>query len=185
MEATGYSPFPNLKHRNFLQGRIEVPLFTRALSLASRCRVLEVGCGRGVALPVFEALLRPASLVGLDIELELLRQARSVAHPASGVRLVQGDVRRIPFPDETFDVVVDFGTCYHIEGPHLALKEIERVLSAGGVFATESKLAQILAHPFRTFGRRLRVPAGSSLRPFRNAGMWRSFRKVAATASTG
>lgn len=185
MEETRYRPFPDLKHRNFLQRRIEVPLFARALSLASRCRVLEVGCGRGVALPVFEALLRPASLVGLDIELEFLRQARGVAHPDSGARLVQGDIRRIPFPDETFDVVIDFGTCYHIEGPHLALREIERVLAAGGVFATESKLAQMLAHPFRTFGRRLRVPAGSSLRPFRNAGMWRSFRKAVAATSTG
>lgn len=30
------------------------------------------------------------------------------------MELIQADVRAMPFGDEVFDVVLDFGTCYHL-----------------------------------------------------------------------
>ncbi len=44
---------------------------------------------------------------------------------------------RIPFPDRSLDVVVDFGTCYHVTNAGQTLKEIARVLAAGGTFSTK------------------------------------------------
>jgi ubiquinone/menaquinone biosynthesis C-methylase UbiE len=177
VDSPEYRPFPDQGRRNFLQRRVEVPLFTRMLGLPKGSRLLEVGCGRGVALPVFARLLEPSLVVGLDIELEFLREAWVATRHLPSVRLVQADLRRLPFPDASFDLVIDFGTCYHVSQGERALSEIARVLVPGGVFATESKLAQLLAHPIRTRGRRLRIPGGGALQRDRHAGLWRSFKK--------
>ena len=55
----------------------------------------------------------------------------------------------------SFDVVLDFGTCYHIDSPEVALSEISRVLAVGGGFIAESPFAQRMSHPFRATGKSL------------------------------
>ncbi|MGH7528501.1 MAG: class I SAM-dependent methyltransferase, partial [Gemmatimonadales bacterium] len=64
--TTEYRPFPNEGGRNWRQEHIEIPLMLRALRLPRGARLLEVGCGRGVALPALARHLAPARLVGLD-----------------------------------------------------------------------------------------------------------------------
>ena len=107
-----YRPFPNEAGRDTRQATIEIPLMVRALGLPTGRRVLEVGCGRGVALPWLARLLRPSRLVGLDIEPAFLAEAGQRLVVAGVVaELVPGDVRRMPFLRASFDLVVDFGTC--------------------------------------------------------------------------
>jgi ubiquinone/menaquinone biosynthesis C-methylase UbiE len=86
------------------------------LSLPKHKRILEIGCGRGVALSPLARLCRPTRLVGLDVDLDLLSEAKGTLL-ARGIQadLVHEDVRRMTFPDESFDVIIDFGTCYHIQ----------------------------------------------------------------------
>ena len=175
---TGYESFPNLPSRNLLQTRVEIPMMVKALRLPAAVRVLEVGCGPGVALPVLHRMLRPLRLVGLDLDAELLERARSrMEETATPAGLHLGDVRALPFADESFDLVVDFGTCFHIARAPVAIREVERVLAVGGLFASETRGAQLLSHPIRTRGRRMpwRV---SGLRPERHAVLWRTFRRV-------
>src|SRR5918997_3512777 len=101
-----YTPFPNVERRNRLQERVEVPALTRSLRLPVGARILEVGCGRGVALPPLAELCRPRELVGLDFDDALLAVARKRLHErAVEAQLVHGDVRAMPFPDRSFDVV--------------------------------------------------------------------------------
>ena len=182
VERGAYRPFPNEDGRNRRQAGLEVPALVRSLGLIRGLRILEVGCGRGIALPALERCCRPHRLVGLDIDPALLVGAR--AHlAASGTRaeLVEGDVRRLPFPSAAFDLVVDFGTCYHIARPEEALSEIARVLRPGGRFAYETKLSQLLAHPFRSRGRRIPWDRASLLQPDRTAWLW-SCRRRAVSA---
>jgi len=173
-----YRPFPNEEGRNSRQASLEVPLMIRALGLPAHGRVLEIGCGRGVALPVLGRLLRPSRLVGLDSEVGFLEEAR-VRLTAAGVaaELVPGDVRHMPFPDAAFDLVVDFGTCYHIARPETALAEIARVLAPGGLFVHETPLSQVLSHPVRSFGRRIPWRLGPSLERHRTALLWSARRR--------
>ena len=139
--------------RNILHSAVEVPVMARLLRIPSKQKILLVGCGSGVALPPLAKLLAPRTTTGIDVDRDLLCEAAKWMrdNAVRGV-LVQADVRAMPFPDRSFDVVVDFGTCYQIANPQLALKEIARVLDDGGVFIHETPLAQLLAHPFNYAG---------------------------------
>ena len=176
---TEYQPFPEKAGRNTRQQSIEVPLFVRLLGLARGRRILEVGCGAGIALPGLHRLCSPTLLVGLDVDGGALASAATrVRTLAPTAVLVRADVRAMPFADESFDVAVDFGTCYHIARKEQGLREIERVLPTGGTFATETRLNQFFSHPIRSRGRRLRLEAARRLRIARHCGLWMSFSRL-------
>ena len=174
-----YRRFENQEYRNVLQSRVEIPALLRALPIARGCRLLEVGCGRGIGLTEFAHRCEPARLVGVDVAPELIEVARErLARCGTRAELYVGDVRRLPFEDRSFDVVIDFGTCYHIDQPEAALREIARVLDVGGRFVHESPLAQMIAHPLRRRGRRLPWNASQELTRDRSAVLWATRRKA-------
>jgi SAM-dependent methyltransferase len=178
-----YRAFGNMESRNGLQERVEIPLMLRALRLPHGCRVLEVGCGRGIALPVLSERLEPTELVGVDIDPSLIHAAElRLSRTGTRAAVHVADVRDLPFDSGTFDIVIDFGTCYHVSGgqrgQRSALNEIARVLRVGGLFVHETRVAQHLAHPVRSFGRRLPWTALLGLEPERRAMLWTSRRRV-------
>jgi SAM-dependent methyltransferase len=180
LDASEYQPFPNEEGRNSRQAELEVPALVRALGLPSAARILEVGCGRGIALPVFDRLCGPRRLVGLDIDAELLVEAAdNLREQGARAELCLGDVRQMPFPDDAFDVVIDFGTLFHIARADNAAAEISRVLAPGGLFIHETKISQILSHPVRSRGRRLPSLGRHGLRPRRSAVLWSSRSQAA------
>ena len=163
--------------RNALHGHLEVGLVVCLLGIPTGKRVLQVGCGSGIALPHLSRLCSPQVIVGIDIDQTLLgesadrlREKRVRAH------LVQADVREMPFPDRSFDLVVDFGVCYHLKHPGDALMEIARVLDTSGTFVYETPLAQLLAHP-RSDRQRLSWEEEPSLTLDRSLFLWASRRK--------
>src|SRR5437764_10666176 len=126
-----YNSFANQEYRNALQSRLEIPALLRAFPFARGLRLLEVGCGRGVGLTELARRCRPSRLVGVDIAPDLIDIAKArLDHFGVSAELQVGDVRRLPFPDGDFDVVMDFGTCYHTYQPGAALREIGPVLRA-------------------------------------------------------
>ena len=174
-----YQPFANQEYRNVFQTWVEIPTLLRLFPVSFGGRILEVGCGRGVALPPLAKLCKPSRLVGVDIEQELIdRAGERIALAGIDAELYSADVRELPFADAAFDVVIDFGTCYHIDQPEAALHEIARVLRDGGEFIHEAPLAQLIAHPIRS--RRGRLPWDTSieLTDERRAALWASRRKV-------
>jgi len=180
-ELTEYRPFPNEEGRNTRQAQWEIPVLVRSLRLPTDARILETGCGRGVALPVLDRLCSPRRLVGLDIDGELLVEAGdSLQEHGTEAELVCGDVRRMPFADEAFDVIIDFGTLYHIAGSQTAVDEITRVLAPGGTFVYETKASQFLSHHVRSRGRRLPAMATHGLRRRRWAMLWASRTKASS-----
>jgi SAM-dependent methyltransferase len=183
LRGIDYERFDNVEARNGLQERVEIPLLLRALRPPKGARVLEVGCGRGVALPVLAERLAPAALVGVDIDPVLVAVAQQrVQSSGLAATVIEGDLRDLPFADAAFDLVIDFGTCYHVgggtAGARAALREVARILRPGGLFIHETPVAQHLAHPVRSFGRRLPWAAQPTLVPERRAVFWSMRRKV-------
>jgi ubiquinone/menaquinone biosynthesis C-methylase UbiE len=178
--VTEYQPFPDEEGRNARQAQLEVPALVRALRIPTEARVLEVGCGRGIALPVIDRLCRPRRLVGLDIDEQLLaKAAEELRVSGAEAELCRGDIREMPFDEDAFDVVIDFGTLFHIARPEAAVEEISRVLAPGGLFIHETKLSQLLSHPVRSRGRRLPSLRRHGLRPRRSAVLWASRTRAA------
>jgi len=172
--------FPNRPWRNLIQESLEVVALLHLLRVPRGGRLLEIGCGRGIGLVPLARYGRPAVLTGLDVDGELLEHARlRLAECRVDAQLRLGDIRSLPFDDGTADIVVDFGTCYHVARPEAALAEVERVLAPGGLFVCESPVAQLLAHPSRSTRRRLPWSAAPLLIPHHCAGLWSSRVKLA------
>ena len=166
-------PFPDVFWRNAIHAALEVPAVVKLLAIPPGKRVLLAGCGRGIALPTLADLCAPMTLTGIDISGELLAKALDWLRDRSvQAQLVQGDVQDMPFRNRSFDIVIDFGACYHIPHPGSALREIARVLDRGGIFVYETRLGQLLSHPLRSFGRGLCWNAEASLVPVRTAALW-------------
>jgi len=159
---------------------LEVPLAIALLDLPRGARVLELGCGPGATLSALGSLLAPTRLVGVDTDPSLISIARE---RLPDVELVVADARALPFDDASFDVVVDFGTCYHIARAGDALAEAARVLVPGGSFVTETKLNQTISHPWRSLGRSLPWSAAPTLRPQDRTLMWERRVKSAEAPS--
>ena len=104
----GYRAFPNIEARNFNQEMIEIPLMCLLLDLPLGVRVLEVGCGRGIALPPLTRKLAPRTLTAIDIDADLVEAAaRHAGERGVAAAIERADVRSLPFTDGSFEVVID------------------------------------------------------------------------------
>jgi SAM-dependent methyltransferase len=97
-------------------------------------RVLDVACGTG--LVALTAARLGARATGVDLTPELLERARENSRIANvEVDWHQGDAEELPFPDQTYDVVLSqFGHMF-APRPDVALAQMLRVLKPGGTIA--------------------------------------------------
>lgn len=98
-------------------------LLAQAATAGGHCRTLDAGCGEGLAMRLLWPTGAPC-LVGLDATGSALRLAGAL-NPAC--TFVAGDVRRLPFADQSFDLVVCLEVLEHIDEPAPALAELCRV----------------------------------------------------------
>ena len=115
------------------------PLFEAVLDAAGvgqGTRVLDVGCGSGLALVL--AAQRGAVPSGLDISPGLLGIARDRL-PGAGLR--EGDMESLPFDDAAFDAVLGVNAFQFAGDPRRALREAARVARPDGRVNLEAALA--------------------------------------------
>jgi len=103
--------------------------------LESGERVLDLGSGAGTDSLVAAAMVGKAgSVVGIDMTPEMLAKAHAAATEAGldNVSFVEGEAERLPFADESFDVVISNGVIDLIPDKDAAFAELYRVLVPGG-----------------------------------------------------
>lgn len=106
-------------------------------------KVLDLGCGFG--RHAFEAARRGANVVALDAgrdEVEgvaatfaAMLEAGELKSGSLHTAAVQGDALHLPFPDGSFDRVICSEVLEHIPDDEGAMRELTRVLRAGGTMA--------------------------------------------------
>ena len=92
------------------------------LALDSRSRILDVGCGTGELTRVL-AEESAGKVVGCDVDTDLLTVANEY------VSAVAGDALRLPFEDDSFDLVVCQALLINLPEPAAALEEFARASS--------------------------------------------------------
>jgi arsenite methyltransferase len=107
-------------------------------------RVLDVGCGRGLMLVGAAKRLTTGKAVGVDIW-QAVDQSGNTPEAALAnarkegvgdrIEVATGDARSLPFPDQSFDIVVSHWVIHNLPSEaerDRALEEMQRVLRLGG-----------------------------------------------------
>jgi arsenite methyltransferase len=110
-------------------------------------QVLDVGCGHGLMLIGAAKRLKTGEAIGIDLwqkedqagnSPEATMENVRLEGVADRVELKDGDARKLPFPDRSFDVVLSSWALHNIyerEQRAVAVREIARVLKPGGQIA--------------------------------------------------
>lgn len=96
-------------------------------------RVLDIGCGPGVFTE--ELLKSGCEIWGIDVSEHMIKQAKDKIKEkkdSERAHFSVGDIEKLDFPDNYFDFVLCVGVLEYLSDDSLALKEVHRVLKAGG-----------------------------------------------------
>lgn len=94
-------------------------------------RALDVGCGSG--LSTINLVPHFSSVLGTDLSEAMIQQARQT-HSQPGLEFLTGGADSLPCPDGSVQVVM-VGRAIHYFNQETFFKEVDRVLSPGGVLA--------------------------------------------------
>lgn len=116
----------------------------RQIPVTPGMKLLEVGSGRGGACFLMKKYLPFESCTGLDYSQPAIDFCHKNYH-LEGLNYVHGDATALPFPDASFDVVINVESSHAYPSYTGFLSEVKRVLKPGGYFLiTDSRLADEL-----------------------------------------
>lgn len=105
------------------------------LQIKKEEKVLELGCGSGYAMKFILEKTKAHQIVGLDLSPAVIRSSRlrnKKALREGRAKLVQADVRSLPFEDSQFEKVFSIHTIYFWDQLSETTSEIFRVLKPNG-----------------------------------------------------
>jgi len=115
----------------------DISLFflSSVLELNASKSILDVGAGTGRVMKFLSKKFDHIQVTGL----EPVESLREIAYSKGISRndLLAGDGYSIPFPDNSFDIVSEFGVLHHVKHPEKMLREMIRV-SKQGIFISDS-----------------------------------------------
>lgn len=109
------------------------------LGLSPDAAVLDIGTSTGTNLRLLQEL-GFTNVTGLDSSEEAIRFCAE-----KGLGRVQlGDILKLPFPDDAFDLILTTDVVEHVDDDQAALRSIARVLKPGGVALLTAPAFQVL-----------------------------------------
>ena len=124
--------------KNIYPFKLAQYLYSRFISRYERkdhtIKILDIGCSKGTSLNNFSKCSKNLDLYGVDLRREIL--PNSVTFKECNL-----ETDSIPFPDNSFDVVVMAEVLEHLPYPLITLSEIKRVLKKNGEFIGNLPLA--------------------------------------------
>lgn len=135
--------------RALIQRHYELPKLLRMGGpLRPDAHVLEIGGGRGVGSELLLERFDASRVTVIDLDPQMVHIARRRLAPyGERVSVRVASATELPFEDDSFDAVFDFGIIHHIPSWRVALDEVHRVLRPGGRFYAEEVLDAFILNP--------------------------------------
>jgi SAM-dependent methyltransferase len=118
------------------------------LALSPSARVLDIGCGPGVAVAVAAERVPSGTVTGVDPSEVMVRQANArnrFAARAGRERIVRAGAERLPLADSSITHVLAVNSLQHWDDLEAGLAEVRRVLVPGGRFVALLRLRDTTA----------------------------------------
>jgi ubiquinone/menaquinone biosynthesis C-methylase UbiE len=90
-------------------------------------KILDAGCGEGFVVSYLLQGNDRLAITGIDCSPQAIEMARQMV---PGVLFDVGDLREMPYGDDSFDLVMCLEVLEHLPDPHKGLRELRRVTSA-------------------------------------------------------
>lgn len=119
--------FKKHTHRNPIQRLLLWNFFRHLVNLTKTRRVdsiLDVGCGEGFTLHRLKERGIGTHLEGIEYLQDAIDLGKQV-YPE--IKITQGDIYKLPYKDNSFDLILCTEVLEHLENPDKALKELIRV----------------------------------------------------------
>jgi len=100
------------------------------LSIFDNKIILDVGVGSGSSARMWGS--KAKEFHGIDISTGVYKAKQSLKKSISNLILAQADLNKLPYPDDSFDVIVSNGVLHHTPDTKLALKNVIKKLKPGG-----------------------------------------------------
>lgn len=113
-----------------------MPWFFKNLPLNKKCKVLELGCGDGSIWKInYKYIPENWDIYLTDFSKGMLEDAKkNLSKQKERFKFEIVDIEKIPYEDESFDVVIANHMLYHVENIDRAMIEVNRVLKKQGIF---------------------------------------------------
>jgi ubiquinone/menaquinone biosynthesis C-methylase UbiE len=115
--------------------RLCIQLYDRVITPANVAdkKLLEVGSGRGGGSSYIARYLKPAHITGIDFSAQAV-QFSTKRHQQEKLTFAEGDAESLPFPDNSFDAVLNVESSHCYGNVPKFFAEVARVLKPGGIF---------------------------------------------------
>jgi SAM-dependent methyltransferase len=145
-EPTGERFDPFSMHGHLIEAE-HLARYAWATQFADGRRILDAACGMGYGTAML-AGAGATEVVGVDLDEEVVARLQAAAKP--GTVFAVADLRKLPYGDDEFDLVVSFETIEHVDNPETVLDELTRVLKPEGllIVSTPNRDVYTPGNPF-------------------------------------
>jgi SAM-dependent methyltransferase len=96
--------------------------FVKSLGIES---VLDIGAGTGRGILYFREHHAEVRAHGIEPSLDM--RAHAISKGVSPDLITQARAESLPYPDQSFDAICEFGVVHHVRHPEIAVQEMMRV----------------------------------------------------------